>query len=103
MTPTEQARMVADFMGYWIAPQGEIQLHVPDFPNDLNAIANVEAEIKRRGLRGEYLGHLEGLVTIQVANDLSNDIVAYGWACATATAAQRLAACVRVIEQMEGK
>ena len=111
MTTAEQARKVAEFLGWrptdeseallaWQRPDGLLTTaDPPDFANDLNAIATVEAEIKRRGWEHEYVTALRIPTMNRLYGGFSTADV---FRLMHATAAQRLAACVAVIEQMEG-
>ena len=101
MTPTEQARRVAEWCGYvpYTGPTTAEELAqcdpMPDFQNSLDACAEFEAEIKRRGWQNNYVAELTEII--------GNQFIVGDWEIATATAAQRLAACAATIEQMEGK
>lgn len=113
MTPTEQARRVAEWCGWrqtqsqlgnftypWQDRDGEFHREHPLYEST-DACREFEAEIKRRGLFDDYVHHLYGEVVGFDNPALPSGLWMFNQI--TATAAQRLAACCAVIEQMEGK
>lgn len=112
MTTQEQARKVAEFLGWrentsaaavlrpWISPRGNTFSWLPNYETSLDACAEFEAEIQRRGWEPMY----ESCLKFVWVRDRGHDpLMEWTHFLITAAAAQRLAACVRVIEQMEGK
>ena len=89
---------VAEVLGDEIAAEVDaFRLPPPDFANDLNAVATLEAEIERRGWMDAYTDALWFTWKRDGGLPYFNQFLIRD------TAAQRLAAVGAVIEQMEGK
>ena len=98
----EMAEAVARWMGWkqrdgdphlpWRNPSGMPAYRLPNFASSLDAMREVEDEIERRGLDVKYMEHLVGV--------LGKDRLVGEWEILRATAAQRLEAAARVIEEV---
>lgn len=112
MTPQEKRTTIAKACGWkavreedgwWnVAPNGKrhIALHgsthgLPDYLNDLNAIAEAVATLDH----AQYQQYLRHLVSITAANAYSHSSVAWNRMICEATAAQRADAFINLINQ----
>ena len=86
---TDEQR-VAEWMGRWIAPQGEIQLDVAPLGSSLDCWPPVFVELERRGLWFEFTTQL----LYDVNGDPSEPTRDDYWKLIKATPAQRLKALV---------
>lgn len=96
-----------DRVGTPPAPSGGMWIPLPDYLTDLNAVAQVEAEIERRGLNELYAEQVKRLVSGY--NSMAFFVRdGRGWyddmefKFITVTARQRCEAILRVIESQSG-
>ena len=105
--PREQAEAVARWMGWTVIKKGAFYIlwqppyndhptiDLPDYADDLNAMREVEHEIERRGLLVEYVAMLR-----KVWQGHEDALDEWQYFLIRATAAQRLEAAARVIEEV---
>jgi hypothetical protein len=74
-----------------------------EYSTDLNAAAELEREIERRGLEFSYSNALWELLRRDEPNDEKRNIRPERWMMATATARQRAEAFVGVMEAVKGQ